>query len=45
MSEQGIVCFDSSGHPIFKYLDFAKENELPFIDDCYAMNVVSEDEV
>jgi hypothetical protein len=44
-SQQGIVCFDSSGHPIFKYFDFAEENELPFIDDCYAMNVVSEDEI
>ena len=43
-SQQGIVCFDSSGHPIFKYFD-AKENELPFIDDCYAMNVVNEDEI
>jgi hypothetical protein len=44
-SQQGIVCFDSLGHPIFKYFDFAEANELPFIDDCYAMNVVSEDEV
>jgi hypothetical protein len=25
--------------------DFAEENNLPFIDDCYALNVVSEDEV
>lgn len=44
-SQQGVVCFNPSGHPIFKYFDFAKENELPFIDDCYAMNVISEDEV
>jgi hypothetical protein len=44
-SQQGVVCFDSAGHLIFKYFDFAKENNLPFIDDCYAMNVVSEDEV
>jgi hypothetical protein len=44
-SQQGIVCFDSSGQQIFKYFDFAEENNLPFIDDCYAMNVVSEDEV
>jgi len=44
-SQHGIVCFNSSGNLIFKYFDFAEENELPFIDDCYAMNVVSEDEV
>lgn len=44
-SQQGVVCFDSSGQSIFKYFDFAKRNELPFIDDCYAMNVISEDEI
>lgn len=44
-SQQGVVCFDSSGRPIFKYFDFAEQNGLPFIDDCYAMNVVNEDEV
>ena len=44
-SQHGIVCFNSSGNLLFKYFDFAEENELPFIDDCYAMNVVSEDEV
>lgn len=44
-SQQGIVCFDSSGRQIFKYFNFAEENKLPFIDDCYAMDVVSEDEV
>ena len=42
---QGVVCFDSLGRPIFKYFDFAEQHQLPFIDDCYAMNVVSEDEV
>lgn len=44
-SQQGVVCFDSSGRQIFKYLDFAEENNLPSIDDCYAINVVSENEV
>jgi hypothetical protein len=44
-SQQGLVCFDSAGNPIFKYFDFAEQNDLPFIDDCYAMNVVSDDEV
>lgn len=43
--QQGILCFDSSGRQIFKYFDFAEENNLPFIDDCYSMNVVGEDEV
>ena len=45
VGQGGVVCFDSSGDPAFRYFDFAEENELPFIDDCYAMNVVSEDEV
>jgi hypothetical protein len=44
-SQQGIVCFHSLGQQMFTYSDFAKENNLPFIDDCYALNVVSEDEV
>lgn len=44
-NQQGLVCFDSAGHPIFKYFDFAMDNKLPLIDDCYAMNVVSEHEV
>jgi hypothetical protein len=44
-SRQGIVYFDSSGQHIFKYFDFAEENTPPFIDDCYAMNLVNEDEV
>ncbi len=44
-SQQGIVCFNSSGQQIFKYFDFAEENSLPFIADCYAINLVSEDEV
>jgi hypothetical protein len=45
IGENGVVCFDSSGLPIFKYFELAEQHELPFIDDCYAMNVVSEDEV
>ena len=44
-SLQGVVCFDSAGHPIFKYFDFAEQHQLPFIDDCYSMNVASENEV
>jgi hypothetical protein len=41
----GVVCFDASGQPIFKYSEFAEQNQLPDIADCYAMNVVSDDEV
>jgi hypothetical protein len=41
----GVVCFDSNGQPIFKYSEFADRNQLPGIADCYAMNVVSDDEV
>ena len=33
-SHQGLVCFDSAGNPIFKYFDFAEQNDQPFIDDC-----------
>ena len=45
IGRHGVVCFDSAGQPIFKYSDFAEQNQLPFIDDCYAMNVVNEEEV
>jgi hypothetical protein len=44
IGQNGVVCFNSQGQPIFKYLEFAERNQLPFIDDCYAMNVVSEEE-
>jgi len=44
-SQQGVICFDSKGHPIFGYFDFAERHQLPFIDDCYSMNVANEDEV
>lgn len=45
IGHQGLVCFDSSGSVIFGYLDFAQQNGLPCIDDCYAMNVVGQNEV
>lgn len=45
LGQQGIRCFGPSGHPMFEYIDFAKDNDLPLIDDCYAMNVTSEDEI
>lgn len=45
IGQHGVVCFDNQGHAVFKYSEFAEQNQLPFIDDCYAMNVVSDDEV
>ncbi len=45
VGRHGLVCFDSSAQPIFKYSEFAERNQLPSIADCYAMNVVDEEEV
>ena len=39
IGRQGLVCFDNAGTPLFKYADFAEQNALPMISDCYAMNV------
>lgn len=39
IGRQGLVCFDKAGTPLFKYADFAEQNDLPMICDCYAMNV------
>jgi hypothetical protein len=39
IGRQGLVCFDSSGKTVFKYGDFAEQNNLPMICDCYALNV------
>jgi len=39
IGRQGLVCFDSSGKDLFKYADFAEQNDLPMICDCYALNV------
>jgi hypothetical protein len=41
----GLICFDSSGTPVFRYSDLAESQQLAFIDDCYALNVISDDEV
>lgn len=29
IGRQGLVCFDNAGTPLFKYADFAEQNELP----------------
>jgi len=39
IGNQGLVCFDRDGDPIFRYAEFAEKMGLPFIADCYAMNV------
>jgi len=39
IGRQGLVCFDSSGNGLFKYAEFAEQNNLPMICDCYALNV------
>jgi hypothetical protein len=39
ISTQGLVCFDRSGAPLFRYRDHTAPQKLPPIDDCYALNV------
>lgn len=39
IGRQGLVCVDSSGKDLFRYADFAEQNNLPMICDCYALNV------
>lgn len=41
----GLICFDSTGTPVFKYSDLAENHQVPYIDDCYALNVINDDEV
>ena len=45
VGQHGVVCFDSAGRAIFKYSEFADQNQLPRIVDCYAMDVVNAEEV
>jgi hypothetical protein len=45
IGKQGVVCFDSIGNPVFQYGDFAERNGLPFISDCYAVNVTASGDV
>ena len=40
----GLLCFDKKGVKIFDFVKFVQtpsNNEIPFIDDCYALNVSS----
>ncbi len=45
IGRQGLVCFNSVGDPVFKYGEFAEQNALPMIADCYGMNVDQTGEV
>lgn len=39
IGQSGLVCFDAHGSAVFRYSDFVTEYNLPYIDDCYALNV------
>ncbi|WHY02583.1 hypothetical protein [Neobacillus sp. DY30] len=44
----GLLCFDKNGIQIFDFVKFVQtpsNNEIPFIDDCYSLNVSSNETV
>lgn len=44
----GLLCFDKNGAVIFDFTKFAQtpnNNDIPFIEDCYALNVFSNETV
>jgi hypothetical protein len=46
MGESGLLCFDKNGNQIFDFAKFTESpitKEIPFIDDCYALNVCSDE--
>jgi hypothetical protein len=44
LGRSGLVCLNDQGEPLLRYWkDIAEPNELPGIDDCYALNVANED--
>ena len=45
IGREGLVCFDRGGTPLFKYGEYAEQQGLPMIADCYAMNVDGADTV
>lgn len=48
IGESGLLCFDKNGAVIFDFRNFVQtpsNNEIPFIDDCYALNVFSNETV
>jgi hypothetical protein len=45
-AEPGLACFDVDGKRVFSFADsVANDDDVPIIDDCYALNVASDDEV
>ena len=45
IGRNGVVCFNSNGDPEFKYAEFAEAKGLPFISDCYAMNIADSEDL
>jgi len=43
--QAGVVCLDLAGRPLLRFLDIAKQHDLPTIDDCKAINVDDNDVV
>ncbi|WP_028390720.1 hypothetical protein [Bacillus cihuensis] len=44
----GLLCFDKKGVKIFDFVRFVQtpsNNEIPFMDDCYALNVYSNETI
>ncbi|USK32582.1 hypothetical protein LIT25_18550 [Bacillus sp. F19] len=42
----GLSCFNSNGEQVFDFSDFSLgKKDIPIIDDCYALNVVSNDDI
>jgi hypothetical protein len=42
----GLSCFNSKGEQVFDFSNFSwGKKDIPLIDDCYALNVVSNDEI
>lgn len=44
-SSEGYCCFDSSGSLLLGYNGLAERDGHPFIEDCYAINAISDDEI
>ena len=44
LGQEGAICFSQDGQPMFRYNQLAEQQGFPFIADCYAMNVCSDEE-
>ena len=45
IGRSGVVCFNSDGTQAFKFDELSQAEGLPFIDDCYGMNVTKDGDV